>query len=203
MNNRIFKEIDNLLLQKKTVLMAIDGDSASGKTTLAKKLSEKYDCNVFHVDDFFLSPSAKTNNKISFTNENINYESILNEIILPIISGKSFLYEPYDCRKDKFCTPVIVTPKKLNIVEGSYSMHPYLARYYDYTVFLHIDGNLQRERILNRNTADMQKRFFEEWIPKEKEYFTAYFIPQCCNAEFNAEDLICKKRSNELCQQQY
>ena len=34
--------------------LAIDGCSAAGKTTLARRLQEKYGCPVFHTDDFFL-----------------------------------------------------------------------------------------------------------------------------------------------------
>ena len=50
----IRKQIDELLTQKETVIVAIDGKCTSGKTTLASKLAEIYDCNVFHMDDFFL-----------------------------------------------------------------------------------------------------------------------------------------------------
>ena len=43
------KQIDGLLAEKDMVIMAIDGKCTSGKTTLASKLAEIYDCNVFHM----------------------------------------------------------------------------------------------------------------------------------------------------------
>ena len=43
------KQIDELLAAKNTVIVAIDGKCTSGKTTLASKLAEIYDCNVFHI----------------------------------------------------------------------------------------------------------------------------------------------------------
>ena len=43
------KKIDELLMQKDIVIVAIDGKCTSGKTTLATKLAEIYDCNVFHI----------------------------------------------------------------------------------------------------------------------------------------------------------
>ena len=52
----VIKQIDDLLTQKDAVIVAIDGKCTSGKTTLASKLAELYDCNVFHMDDFFLRP---------------------------------------------------------------------------------------------------------------------------------------------------
>ena len=54
------KQIDELLAAKNTVIVAIDGKCTSGKTTLASKLAEIYDCNVFHMDDFFLRPEQRT-----------------------------------------------------------------------------------------------------------------------------------------------
>ena len=53
-------QIDELLAEKDMILVAIDGKCTSGKTTLASKLAELYDCNVFHMDDFFLRPEQRT-----------------------------------------------------------------------------------------------------------------------------------------------
>ena len=41
--------------QDKPLLVAIDGRCASGKSTLAKDLQKQLDCNVIHMDDFYLS----------------------------------------------------------------------------------------------------------------------------------------------------
>ena len=54
------RKIDELLSEKDFVVVAIDGKCTSGKTTLAAKLAEIYDCNVFHMDDFFLRPEQRT-----------------------------------------------------------------------------------------------------------------------------------------------
>ena len=43
------QQIDTLLEEKNFVIVAIDGKCTSGKTTLASKLAEIYDCNVFHM----------------------------------------------------------------------------------------------------------------------------------------------------------
>ena len=53
-------KIDMLLGEKDFVIVAIDGKCTSGKTTLASKLAELYDCNVFHMDDFFLRRPPQT-----------------------------------------------------------------------------------------------------------------------------------------------
>ena len=39
---------------KSPFLLAIDGRCAAGKTTLTTELAEQWDCNVIHMDDFYL-----------------------------------------------------------------------------------------------------------------------------------------------------
>ena len=53
---QLIKAMDVLLEGEGPVIVAIDGPCAAGKTTLAGKLQAAYDCNLFHMDDFFLRP---------------------------------------------------------------------------------------------------------------------------------------------------
>ena len=60
----LFEKIDGIL-KKGRVNLAIEGGSASGKSTLADMLTQVYDCNVFHTDDFFLQPYQRTENDLA------------------------------------------------------------------------------------------------------------------------------------------
>lgn len=58
-------KIDELvfqLQQAESFILAIDGMSTSGKTTLATQLQEQLGGHVFHMDDFFL-PAEKEHRK--------------------------------------------------------------------------------------------------------------------------------------------
>ena len=168
----VIKQIDDLLTQKDAVIVAIDGKCTSGKTTLASKLAELYDCNVFHMDDFFLRPEQRTPQRFSEVGGNVDYERFLEEVLLPLKSSKTFSYRPFDCSTFTLSDPVIVTPKRLNIIEGTYSHHPYFGNPYDLKILLTIDEETQRRRILDRPEF-LHKRFFEDWIPMENRYFAA------------------------------
>ena len=50
--------------QDKPLLVAIDGRCASGKSTLAKDLQKQLDCNVIHMDDFYLQPHQRTTKRL-------------------------------------------------------------------------------------------------------------------------------------------
>ena len=166
------KKIDAHLAKKDRVIVAIDGKCTSGKTTLAGALAKVYDCNVFHMDDFFLRPEQRTPQRFAEVGGNVDYERFKEEVLLPLLSGKPFSYRPFDCKTLSLSGPVSVTPKKLNIIEGSYSHHPYFGDPYDLKILLTVDEETQRQRISQR-PAHLQKRFFQEWIPMENRYFEA------------------------------
>ena len=166
----VIKKIDALLMEKDFVIVAIDGKCTSGKTTLASELAQIFDCNVFHMDDFFLRPVQRTPERFAQVGGNVDYERFHEEVLLPLRSGKAFSYRPFDCGSFTLAAPVAVTPKKLNIVEGTYSHHPYFGDPYDLKILLTVDEETQRQRILKR-PAFLHTRFFAEWIPMENRYF--------------------------------
>ncbi len=61
----LLQAIDERLPRQERLLLAIDGGSASGKTTLAALLAQRYGCPVFHMDDFFLRPEQRTPQRLA------------------------------------------------------------------------------------------------------------------------------------------
>lgn len=166
----LFDELDKRLA-KGRVIAAIEGGSASGKTTLGGLLKEYYGCTVFHMDDFFLRPEQRTPERYAEAGGNVDWERFLEEVLKPLSRGVTVSYRKFDCSSMSLAEAEQIVPARLVIVEGAYSMHPELAAYYDFSVFLDIAPKLQRERILRRNTEEKAQRFFHEWIPMERNYF--------------------------------
>ena len=166
----IKQQIDAKLAQKEYVIVAIDGQCTSGKTTLASQLETLYDCNVFHMDDFFLRPEQRTADRFAEVGGNIDYERFQQEVLIPLQTRLPFSYRPFDCSTFTLAEPVSVTPRKLNIIEGTYSHHPYFGDPYDLKLMLQVEEAIQRQRVLQR-PAFLHQRFFEEWIPMENRYF--------------------------------
>lgn len=185
----LFSKIDELIQQNSPVIVAIEGGSAAGKTTLAETIRLRYGCAVFHMDDFFLRPEQRTAERLAEAGGNVDRERFLEEILLPLTENGTVCYRPYDCSTQRLRPPVTVTPKGLCIVEGAYSMHPDLAPYYDCSFFLDISPELQRERILQRNPPPVATRFFEEWIPLENEYFTQTRAKGRCSATISIQGI--------------
>ncbi len=176
----LLAEIDKRLSEGE-LTTAIEGSSASGKTTLGKMLAEIYDCTVFHTDDFFLRPEQRTPERYAEIGGNIDRERFLKEILIPLSKGEAVNYRRFDCSDMKLLPPIQVKQKKLTVIEGAYSMHPSFEKYYNFSVLLDISPELQRKRILNRNSPSMAERFFNEWIPLENLYFQATDIKKRCD----------------------
>ena len=169
--------IDKCLMQKNHVLIAIDGSCTAGKTTLATALAKAYDCNLFHMDDFFLRPEQRTPERFSEAGGNVDYERFYEEVLQPLKTGLPFSYRPFSCSTMTLSEPVTVTPKCLTIVEGTYSQHPYFQDPYDLKIFLTVSPELRRSRILER-PAFLHEKFFDLWIPLEQTYFREFAIEE-------------------------
>lgn len=178
--------IDTAMDKKERILIAIDGSCTAGKTTLANQLAQIYDCNVIHMDDFFLRPEQRTEARYAQPGGNVDYERFREEVLIPLQSGLPFSYHPFDCGSFTLALPVTVTPKKLTIVEGTYSQHPYFENPYDLKFFLTVTPEIQRQRILAR-LAFLHQRFFEEWIPMEHTYFDTFGIPSHADLVLSTE----------------
>jgi len=171
------QHIDWFLERKDRLIVAIDGRCTAGKTTLAAQLQEIYDCNVIHMDEFFLRPHQRTQQRYAEPGGNVDYERFREEVLLSLRSGKEFSYRPFDCKTLTLSPAVAVPVKKLNIIEGSYSMHPYFEDPYDLKILLTVTEDMQHQRILQRPQF-LHEPFFTKWIPMENRYLETFRIAE-------------------------
>ena len=173
----LFSEIEKLLLVKERAVVAIDGGAASGKTTLADLLAERYGGTIVHMDDFFLRPEQRTPARFAEAGGNFDRERFMDEVI-PFIGRKTeFSYRIFDCAQMCLSGVAMVSACQLVIVEGSYSHHPAFSDAFDLRVFLRTDEDERKQRIIARN-GERSRMFFERWIPLENQYFKAFQIEE-------------------------
>ena len=176
----IISAIQAVLTEKGRATVAIDGRCAAGKTTLAARIARELDCNVFHMDDFFLRPEQRSEERLKKPGENVDHERFLSEVLEPVSRGEGCVYRPFSCKTQSLSEPIKVEFKSVSVVEGSYSCHEKLSPYYDLRVFLDVDPEEQLRRIEERGGREKLQDFKRIWIPLEEAYFEAYSIADRC-----------------------
>lgn len=161
-------------------LAAIDGQCASGKTTLATGIHKQIGCSVIPMDDFFLRPDQRTRERLLQPGGNVDWERFRKEVLLPLRHGQSAAYRPWDCHAQDWKEPVVVQPTSVFLIEGAYSCHPALWDLYDFHIFLTVDAPEQLRRIEKRNGKQGLAVFRDRWIPLEERYFQALQVAQRC-----------------------
>lgn len=172
--------VRQLLEQGEPVILGIDGRCGSGKTNLADIFGRLFDCNVFHMDDFYLPSEKRSVVPADLPGGNIDFDRLIQEAIKPARRNQTVIYRPYDCRSGKITGEFRMPSKQLNILEGSYSHHPVLSNVCRHKLFLTCSKKEQKKR-LQRREGSRYAVFEEKWIPFEEHYF------QCCDVEKNAD----------------
>lgn len=97
------------------------------------------------------------------------------EVLEPARLGEEITYRAYDCPHDALRPALLLPPRPLTVVEGSYSLAPALRPYYDLTVFLTCSQVEQAARLQAREGA-YYPAFPACWIPLEEDYHRTYDV---------------------------
>jgi phosphoribulokinase len=140
------------------VLLAIAGDSASGKTTLARGLVEAMGpqrCTSVCVDDYHRYDRAeRARVPISALNPDANYVDIMEQHLQMLATGQPILKPVYDHRSGTFGRPEYIEPRQFIIIEGLLPLLTRLSRAcFDISVFLDPPERLRRSWKLRRDTG--------------------------------------------------
>lgn len=173
--------ISDVITKKGRCVVAVDGRSAAGKSTLAKLLEDTFDAAVIHMDDFFLPPELRTEQRYAEPGGNVHYERFNREVAPNLGGGQPFEYRVFDCGKMELGDGRKVAAGALTVVEGAYALNPNITASYDIKVFCDVDEKTQRERIAARNGKASLEAFESWWIPLENKYISHFEIEKKCD----------------------
>lgn len=166
----VFSAVDRLSRFSGPIIIGIDGMCAAGKSTLGKMLAEVYDANLFHADDYFLPADMRTPERLAQPGGNLHRERLAEEVLLPLARGEKAVTRRFDCGEMALEPPVEHALRRVNIVEGSYCLHPELREAYTLKIALRTAPETQIERLRGRD-PERERAYVEKWIPLENSYF--------------------------------
>lgn len=159
-------------------VLGIDGPCGSGKTTLAHQITSEHDVDVIQMDDFYLPFELRTKERLGECGGNVHHERFLEEVVVGIKSRKEFSYRKFSCQEMDYVDTITVSNIRPIIIEGSYCMRPELCPIYTKKIYLQIDSEIQKARLINRVGKERFYDFETLWIPKEKEYIEYFQIKE-------------------------
>jgi uridine kinase len=153
-------------------LLAIDGHSAAGKSSLAKALqAARPGAAIVHTDDFYRPLDSGYRAGLDAAGgyaEYYDWQRLEAEVLRPLRTSRPVRYRKYDWSNNSLGDWIVVEPTGLIIVEGCYSARPELRTYYD-AIVLAVASPAERER-RQRLRNDASSEWLRLWDAAERYY---------------------------------
>ena len=186
---KLFTELGKKEKANCRLVVGIDGNAAAGKTTLAQCLRELFDCECIHMDDFFLPPALRSEERLREIGGNIHYERFCDEVVRGVRSRQAFSYRVFSCSELSYVGRRKISNQRMLVVEGAYAMRENFRDIYDYRIFMKLSPGEQENRIIRRNGKEMWQMFREKWIPMENRYFQQLPVEEICDTILEEESI--------------
>lgn len=166
-----------LLAQRKLsspTIIAIDGHSASGKSSLALALHQAHPTSTLvHTDDFYRPLPERTRNELDAVGGYhlyYDWQRLEAQVLRPLKDGLAARYQRYDWSTNSLAEWITVSPTGLVIIEGCYAARPELRNYYHAIVVVVAHEATRQHR--QRLRADASQEWLDRWDAAEQYYMS-------------------------------
>lgn len=159
------------------LLVAIDGRSGTGKSTIAQDVAKKLGGVVIQSDDFYIGgPDEQWTNRTAQEKVDrvIDWKRLRNEVLEPLLAGRMASWHPFDFQtwQGLSSTTLTANPGQIIILDGIYSARPELADLIALSVLIETPNEERRARLVNREGANTMRAWHQVWDEAEDFYFT-------------------------------
>jgi uridine kinase len=166
---KILAATQNEKMAEGTKLVCIDGPAGSGKTTLAKELSDRLSTHdiastIIHMDSLYDGWSEPLGKVL---------RDRLRTVVLPGLSqGKEFTLPSYDWLIEDWGDAERYATAPVIILEGVGSFQKMARSYASVGIWIEVSAEVGRERVLERDGYHLEPQI-KHWQKKEREHFAA------------------------------
>jgi uridine kinase len=167
-----------------TRTISIDGPAGSGKTTLARRISDSFDDGevvTIHMDDLYNGWEDALTPQLTRT--------LVNQILNPISQGKPLGYRKYDWLSKSFGDLISHPAPALLILEGVGSGQKETRKFSDELIWIDIDLETGLRRVLNRD-GDYLETEMRIWQIREQEHFKSENTRDCATIRVDGNFFI-------------
>jgi uridine kinase len=177
--NNVLREIRRRMVGRVApLLVALDGRSGTGKSTLAALLAERLGATVVEGDDFYPGGSDAEWGARSAAEKAalvIDWRRLRADTLEPLLAGRPAAWHPFDFQAGRGLAAHTVTrdPAPVIVLDGVYSARPELADLVDLAILVEAaDDSVRRQRLLAREGAPFMAAWHRRWDEAEDYYFT-------------------------------
>jgi uridine kinase len=165
------------------IVVAIDGGSGAGKSSLAAMIQNQLDAALISLDNFF-SAYIPDQQWEDFSPEErlehvFDWQRLRCQVIKPLLRGETARWQAFDFLagprpdgtyplQDEFKQK---EPAAVILIEGAYSASPPLADMVDLTLLIDIPLEVRHARLAAREEHNFLTRWHTLWDPVEALYF--------------------------------
>jgi uridine kinase len=166
-------KFDQMQKNRDTLIVGIDGASASGKSTIADKLKEMDNrVTIVHMDDFYRPSKEQNAINPEVIGANFDWERLSKQVLTPLIHNKIGRYQRYDWDTDAMAEWLEVPTGGIVIIEGCFSIRNELLPLYDVRIWVDSPKQISLERVVKREQNGTGNRYLWENVyrPAEEKY---------------------------------
>ena len=152
-------------------IIAVDGHSAAGKSTFARRLAGRFGAAVIETDDFYrvLDPGIRERLDARAGLDQYYDWQRLRDVLAAIRAHGTATFESYDWECNQLSDhTVTVGPTRLTVVEGLFAARPEFADLIDISILVESPASARAARQLKR--ADASQEWLRRWDAAERHY---------------------------------
>lgn len=167
-----------MMKSNRPILIALDGRSGTGKSTIAKQIASRIGGIEIVSDDFWVGGSHAewdTRPPKEKAEMAIDWKRIRTEVLEPLLDGKAVAWHPFDWDAGKGLSSKTIhrDPSPLIILDGAYSTRPELQDIIDLSILVEVpDDTRRRDRLVKRENAEYMADWHRRWNSAEEYYFS-------------------------------
>lgn len=158
------------------LVVALDGRSGVGKSTVARHLASRLGAQVVSGDDFYSGGTFEdwaqrtAEQKADLC---IDWQRLRKEVLEPLVAGRSASYRPFNWTTwtGLSIEKLSCAPGGLVVLDGVYSCRPELADRIDVAILVRLPNATRRRRLLLRESEGYLSKWHAVWNEAEDFYF--------------------------------
>ena len=185
----ILDYIKEFIKDKQSICISIDGMCGSGKTTFAGLLQKELCTNLVHIDDFYIPKKNRKEDWFEAIAGNMDLCRFKESVLIPFSKKEDINYVRFNPYKQEYEKEYCIPYNPILIVDGTYSQHSSLKKYYQLNICIITSREQQYKRLSKREKENM-KNFISCWIPKENTYLQTMHIVEKANIVLDTTNLF-------------